>query len=65
MRWLANSGRGVDFDDSEYGFKEEDKDPQKVLISHIYHFMMLIATRLKMRPTYVTSPKDVTGSTEH
>ena len=23
-------GRGVDFDDTEYGFKEEDKDPQKV-----------------------------------
>ena len=24
---------GIDFDDPEYGFKEEDKDPVKVLIS--------------------------------
>ena len=27
---LLISSRGVDFDDPEYGFKEEDKDPQKV-----------------------------------
>ena len=27
---MANPHRGVDFDDAEYGFKEEDKDPQKV-----------------------------------
>lgn len=24
--------RGVDFDDPEYGFKEEDKDPAKVIV---------------------------------
>jgi hypothetical protein len=27
---MANFRRGPDFDDSEYGFKEEDKDPRKV-----------------------------------
>ena len=26
----ADPYRGVDFDDAEYGFKEEDKDPLKV-----------------------------------
>lgn len=26
----ADFSRGVDFDDPEYGFKEEDKDPDKV-----------------------------------
>lgn len=31
----ANFDRGVDFDDPEYGFKEEDKDLQKVLFSYI------------------------------
>ena len=24
--------RGVDFDDAEYGFKEEDKEPMKVFL---------------------------------
>lgn len=27
---LLTSSSGVDFDDPEYGFKEEDKDPLKV-----------------------------------
>lgn len=35
MRCLANPCRGVDFDDPEYGVKEEDKDPQKVLTSNM------------------------------
>lgn len=35
----ADFGRGVDFDDPEYGFKEEDKDPQKVIdfLHMLYH----------------------------
>ena len=32
-----NLGRGVDFDDAEYGFKEEEKDPTKV------HLMTLLS----------------------
>lgn len=31
-------GRGVDFDDPEYGFKEEDKDEGKV--SYIHAFLL-------------------------
>jgi len=27
---MLTSSSGVDFDDPEYGFKEEDKDPRKV-----------------------------------
>ena len=26
-------GRGVDFDDLDYGYKEEDKSPEKVMMS--------------------------------
>jgi hypothetical protein len=27
---FADKNRGVDFDDADYGIKEEEKDPQKV-----------------------------------
>lgn len=27
---MLTFSRGVDFDDAEYGFNEEDKDPRKV-----------------------------------
>ena len=29
-RWQLTASSGVDFDDPDYGFKEEDKDPEKV-----------------------------------
>ena len=29
-RNMLTFSRGVDFDDAEYGFNEEDKDPRKV-----------------------------------
>lgn len=28
--WELTTSSGVDFDDPDYGFKEEDKDPEKV-----------------------------------
>lgn len=37
---LANWSSGADFDDAEYGVKEEDKDPRKVNLQGfvlIYH----------------------------
>lgn len=36
VRNLANCGRGVDFDDPEYGMKEEDKSPTKVIQTSTY-----------------------------
>ena len=35
MRIPLMSNSGVDFDDSEYGFKEEDKDPTKVSLGRL------------------------------
>ena len=45
---------GVDFDDPEYSFKEEDKDPQKVAELQFSDSGILINVRQKMNP--YTSP---------
>lgn len=47
QRELLTLGRGTDFDDPEYGVKEEDKDPRKVTASR-YHILYI--TKLIKRP---------------
>lgn len=40
---------GVDFDDADNGFKEEDKDPTKVCSSSIQSHRLLIVNRKRMK----------------
>jgi hypothetical protein len=52
--------RGVDFDNSDFGFKEERKDPEKV-VDPINLVLLLILTfiiRSKMKPFSKTLPKN-------
>ena len=40
--YKAHPYSGVDFDDAEYGFKEEDKDPLKVINFRLKYILAFV-----------------------